>query len=362
MWSSLGSAPGSDEVEVTVMGPGHGESIVVHLGKGEWMVVDSCLDTEDGVRLPAPLRYLRSLGVDVDSSVKLVVISHWDDDHIRGISEVVRACSAAKICFSTALTKREFVGFVEAVALGGLAAEGGNISELKQVLAILGSRSQRILAATPGRTLIGIPKVTSWSPSDYEAMQFLQFVAQEHPKAGKPLRKAVPGSPNLTSVVLSIDWPGTSALLGADMETHSDTRRGWGAVVSEALRIGFKKGQVVKIPHHGSDTGHDDRMWSELLDPNPISVIAPFGRGPSYKRPPKSSDVARINRLSSATFLTAKREAATVQKKDVAVARSLRDGMIRMTSTKSPIGIVQLRRKHGADWQHRLFGSARRAK
>ena len=362
MWTDLGPAPGQDEIEVTVIGPGHGESVVVHLGSGSWLVVDSCTDNSGGRRGSAPLRYLREIGVDTRSAVKLVVVTHWDDDHVSGIADLLSACEAAEVCFGLSLTKREFARFIESSSIGTAATSGANVSEFGRVLRILHDRGRPIRAAVPGRTILGTPRVTSWSPSDEEMLTFLKFVAESQPKAGEPLRKAVPGSPNLTSVVLTVDWADVSVLLGADMENHADARRGWSAVVSEASRIGCKKSTFVKIPHHGSHSGHDVRMWRAMLEPNPISVIAPFGRGPIDKRPPKSSDVRRINTLSSRVFLTAKRGVGQSSKKDAAVARSLREGSIRLFGEKPPFGLVRSRRKPGGAWHHSLFGTARQAK
>lgn len=362
MWSELGSPPAPSEAEVTVIGPGYGEAVVVHLGNGEWLLVDSCVDTVgDGCRA-VPLKYLRGLGVQVESAVKFIIISHWDDDHVRGIADIVEACPSALVCCSPALTKREFTNFVEARSIGASATDGANVRDVRRVLELVASRGQTIRKAAPARLLLQRPHVRSWSPSDYEDSLFLEFVARMHPNAEQTMGKAIPGSPNLTSIVLSIDWDGASALLGGDMEAHSDNKRGWGAIVSEAARVGYNQGNLVKVPHHGSHTGHDDRMWAQLLTAKPISVIAPFGRGPIDKRAPKSSDVRRINSLSSATFLTAPHTKTKLPKREYAVARSLREGMIRSTSRKAPLGIVQLRRLPGNHWRPALFGSARRAK
>ena len=71
-----------DQIEVTVIGPGFGESIVIHVGSNQWVVVDSCLDSRTGA--PAALTYLNTLGVDPSVGVKLIVASHWHDDHIGG--------------------------------------------------------------------------------------------------------------------------------------------------------------------------------------------------------------------------------------------------------------------------------------
>ena len=41
-----GSPPGEDEFEVVLLGPGYGESIVLHVGYGGWIIVDSCINAE----------------------------------------------------------------------------------------------------------------------------------------------------------------------------------------------------------------------------------------------------------------------------------------------------------------------------
>lgn len=357
MWNNFGAAPQATEAEVTLIGPGFGESVVIHLGSGEWMVVDSCVDRALTGRHSAPLQYLRSLGVDASSAVRLIVVSHWDDDHIRGIATLVDACPSARVCFSTSFTEREFSQFIETVSIGTAATDGANVSELRRVLNILGARNQPIVRATPGRTLLSTPHVRTWSPSDADAQEFLRFLAQSRPRGGEPLRRVVPGTPNLTSVVVSVHWEDQAILLGADMENHSDVNKGWGAIVREARLLEFEKAHLVKVPHHGSHTGHDDRMWNELLHPLPISKIAPFGRGREDRRPPKPEDVRRIFRLSSRLFITAQRSAEQPSKLDRSVVRSLREGNIKFTP-KVPIGLVQSRRQPGADWRHTLFGTA----
>ncbi len=53
--------PSKDEIEVVLLGPGYGESIVLHLGYGSWVIVDSCINTEGR---PRALEYLDSIGVN----------------------------------------------------------------------------------------------------------------------------------------------------------------------------------------------------------------------------------------------------------------------------------------------------------
>jgi hypothetical protein len=359
VWNSLGSLPQANEVEVSLIGPGYGESLVVHLGQGEWLIVDSCIDTTDSHRRVVPLRYLQELGVRVESAVKFIVVSHWDDDHARGLGDIVEACPVAKLVCSKVFPTDKFANFVEALSIGSAATEGGAVRNFRKLLNCLNNRGQVIVRATPGRTLCSSPVIQSWSPSDHDDTHFLYYVAETHPRAGEPLRKAIPATGNLTSVVLTVDWPDTSALFGADMESSSDGRRGWGAIVTEATSLRrARKGELVKIPHHGSHTAHDDRMWEALLHPQPISILAPFGKGPIQSRPPTSNDIRRIKQLSRTTLVTARHTAAKPPKMSAAVTRSLREGAITLSSRKTPIGMVRLRRQTGGQWQQELFGTA----
>jgi len=104
-------APNADEVEINIFGPGYGECCLVHIGGGQWIVIDSCVD-ESG--RPVALAYLERVGVDPAESVKLIIASHWHDDHIRGLSSVLRSCVAAKFCASSALSKKEFLAVLKA--------------------------------------------------------------------------------------------------------------------------------------------------------------------------------------------------------------------------------------------------------
>lgn len=362
MWNKLGSPPNANEIEVTVLGPGYGESVVVHLGNGEWLIVDSCVDAEDPQKSAAPLRYLRQLGVQAESAVKFIVVSHWDDDHVKGIAEVVEACPNADFISSTVFSKEKFTCFVEAMAVGSSKTDGGNVENIHRVLQLLEARNKPIKVSTPARQLCSNPVIRCWSPSDLDANVFLEYLAQMHPSAGEGLRKAIPSKPNLASVVLTIEWPDSSVLLGADMEYSSNNQRGWGAIVSEVEKIGVKPGELVKIPHHGSATGHDERMWERLLSNKPVSVVTPFGKGPINSRPPMSSDVRRIAGKSGKMYMSARHVIPARPKMDLAVERSIREGLITLISKKTPMGIVRHRRVGGANWGCELFGAAFRIK
>ena len=88
---ALTTKPEYDEFELSLFGPGVGECIVIHLGAGEWIIVDSC----KGERDPAAIEYLKSLKVSLEHEVKLVVATHWHNDHIRGLDTILSKCPVA---------------------------------------------------------------------------------------------------------------------------------------------------------------------------------------------------------------------------------------------------------------------------
>ena len=89
------TGPRPDEIEVSLLGPGYGESVVVHLGDGEWMVVDSCTG-RDGE--PAALKYLDRIGVDPGSAVRMIVATHsagLGDSRSSGVPKYWLRCAVS---------------------------------------------------------------------------------------------------------------------------------------------------------------------------------------------------------------------------------------------------------------------------
>jgi glyoxylase-like metal-dependent hydrolase (beta-lactamase superfamily II) len=82
-------APGSDQVEINLFGPGFGECILLHVGSNRWIVIDSRIRRES--TNPVALEYLSAIGVDAAAAVQLIVATHWHDDHVRGLSALVDA-------------------------------------------------------------------------------------------------------------------------------------------------------------------------------------------------------------------------------------------------------------------------------
>lgn len=279
---------------MTLFGPGRGESVVVHLGGGEWLIVDSCVNSHDH---PAALAHLQGIGVDA-SAVRLLVASHWHDDHVRGLASLADSCSDASVVLSTALNRDEFMTLVAADEEAMILRHSG-VREMARLMKTLASRTKKPEFAHAERRLYrraaqpGIPPCEVWtlSPSSGSVLDALAEFANYTPRAGGP-RLAVPRpARNPSSVVVWVEVADTRILLGADLERSSDVNKGWTAIVRSGARPPGRA-QLVKIPHHGSIDAHDSEMWSELLVPEPHAGITPFVLGSA--RLPRQADTARI--------------------------------------------------------------------
>ena len=350
-WSKVGIGPAADEFEVTVFGPGFGECLVIHVGNGRWVIVDSCVDASDRTDTrPVAEKYLRKIGVDLKNQVDLIVASHWHDDHVRGLSRLVEICPMATFSCANALLQDEFLTFVESMATGSAATNGAKVKEIRQVLNLATDPSRpAIRFANGGRLIRAWPslegvEINALSPSDREYQIFLSAIGNLLPQQGQAKRAASRQTPNLASVVLHVKSPIFSVLLGADMEIHHDPSRGWTAAIQEANNKGLSKSCIFKVAHHGSQNGHHDQLWAELLTYKPISIITPYSRLPANKKLPTVTDLARISSLSSRTFSTAQISSSSIKGRSTGIVRGLRDSGIITRSLASTIGMVRLRK------------------
>ena len=187
--ASIGTRPSprANEIEVSLFGPGFGECVVLHVGQGDWIIVDSCRDLDS--HAPVAIAYLNQLGVNVDRSVRRVVATHWHDDHIDGIGQVfTEAGSAAFVC-TGAFQHGDFKQLLQNY-FGGAAATGGSgVNELHSVFAEVARRQQKAvspaLILASANTLIWerigqLPaSVRSLSPSTHDVLVGLGRIHSE---------------------------------------------------------------------------------------------------------------------------------------------------------------------------------------
>jgi len=301
--------PAKDEVEVTVFGPGYGESIVMHLGERQWIVVDSCVDDHDEV--PA-LRYLSDLGVDFDSEIVLVAATHWHDDHVRGISRLVRSSPSARFACSAAVYHRDIVQGIGTLGRRRFRTKKSGVQEMHDTLTLYEGRTRRTPAVIWTRAGDRLweeipalrrnpfnPRIDVLAPSHRSILVAYKEIARSI-RRGRT-GQVRPPDRNDGAVVMWVHVGDVDVLLGADLEIHDDREMGWEPVVERGCP--YEHADVFKVAHHGSVTGHHAGVWGALLGTRPHAIVTPWQKGGNYL--PTPDDVDRLRGLAGLLHLSA---------------------------------------------------------
>jgi beta-lactamase superfamily II metal-dependent hydrolase len=362
--------PKDSELEISIFGPGYGEAIAVHLGSGKWILVDSCLEPISGT--PAHFHYLKNLGIDPCQAVKLIVATHWHDDHIQGLSDTMRQCDSARIAISGALQSEYFAALLDRYMPGTFPGSSG-VTEFVKVFQNLEERKRRgnnFYIAKPAapdqlllRETINIngnnydAEVYSLSPSDLAIikshMEFFNII----PVTGGQRKRVIPPSINNTSIVLWIKVGKRVILLGADLERSNNPKLGWAAIINDS-QITIGKAEIYKVAHHGAESSHEPVIWTKLLSDNPYALISPYMVG--NNRLPKDTDMERIAGLTPYAYITALPSERSFRTSEKVVRDTVKSVTKSMHSLNTHWGQVRLRGdiENEANYEVELFGDA----
>jgi beta-lactamase superfamily II metal-dependent hydrolase len=313
-----------------VFGPGRGECVLVHLGNNEWCVIDSCIARGSGQ--PVAMEYLNSFQNRAVGGIRLIVATHWHDDHIHGLAAILREAPNARFACSGALDEDIFR---ELVALSEFAVPGrSGVAEFASIFELLIARQEQgaqhhlvsPMYALSNRKLLSLQGsgrpfpvgIISLSPSDGTVTAFYWEIAKLMPNAGDAQRRIVSQPPNHTSVAIWIEAGQRRALLGADLEHTGKPGEGWMAVVASNQQT--VPAAIFKVPHHGSANGDYSQVWTQLLKPEPIAVVTPFTAG---VRLPKKSDLDRLCSRTPHVYCTVE-GAGKPPSRDPSVEREMR--------------------------------------
>ena len=355
---SLGMThPNSDEIEITVFGPGYGECIVIHIGSSKWIIIDSCLDDDDE---PAALSYLRSLGVKFERDVVAVIATHWHDDHVQGLSRVVRTCSQARFSLSSALKYSEFLAFLNVHENNPVHKLDRGGTELLECLNYSRDNKRPIKPLHEDTIVVDFGpdslahgkrlELRALSPSGQQYSDFISsihnFAAAMH---GKAKTRLTARNRNDLSVVTLLTVGEEAVLLGADLEEVGSTEKGWRAIV-KARRGKEPRASLFKVPHHGSAGAHNSDVWNELLTVSPKSIVTPWKRG--NRQLPKDSDRERIRQLSSNAYITSTRNLSVKHRYSRDIVKSIRTSGVKFDTAVYKGGHVTCRWKPSKSEQH----------
>jgi len=232
--------------------------------------------------------YLEHLGIKADA-LKAVVISHYDDDHIRGLAELVKSAADAKVITSTAFTSSDFTRLVANVVEDKTRRGRTGADEANEVLnhlldtgrGLTWALSQRSINLEAFQNLSHGQTVrfSTLTPSDAEVTNFMSWAASVMPKAGAARRRLPKRERNDVSFVLLVEIGPVNILLGADLEEEDRAETGWTAVLASRAGQPWPRSSLYKVAHHGSETGHHDHVWQEMLTTKPVALLAPWMNG-----------------------------------------------------------------------------------
>lgn len=276
------------------------------------MVVDSCLNESQD--RPIALEYLTSLGVNVAEQVRLVVVTHWHDDHIRGSARLFSEARSSRFACSAALRNPEFFAIVAASESIKTVVRDSSLSEFQGILNELHRRNNRGKRSQRGPdhwALDGLPifpstgrqqvVVTALSPSPQTLTDAALRLGKLIPTVADQMNRFPRSTPNDQSVAMQVHSDICSILLGADLETVGDPLRGWRAVVSSPMRPKIVS-KAIKVAHHGSETGDCEELWTMMLEPDSIAMLTPYASG--RKPLPSEQDIKRIKSRTSRVYCT----------------------------------------------------------
>jgi len=277
-------SPAATEIEISVFGRGVGECVVVHVGGGQWVVIDSYeLQLNRRSCTPVALQYLsRFPDFRPESNVSSVVLTHLHSDHFVGIDTLAARCVAARLY----LPGVSHLGDRAEQALLAIAKSERSGERLVGIEKVVHAWRRVKARHPPGNlalpahgpgTLIVVGAGAACSITAISPLGGLfEHVLDDDHLAPTQHVQLTGTNANLTSIVLWLQAGAHGALLSADMD---DSKLwGWGALLTDRegqkspAGIGF-----VKVPHHGSVNPEFLSVmdaWSE----SPIAVVTTNGR------------------------------------------------------------------------------------
>lgn len=311
------------------------------------MVVDSFIDRT--TQRPVALDYLDARRVPRED-VRLILATHWHDDHIRGLAAIVRECTKARFACSAALNIDEFYGLLEAydqtVVPEGFTSGVAEFNSIVRYLELeegqgvssrgpVWCKADTVLTETARQRV----RVVALAPSDATMTRAVRRFAA-HLQPG-PLARSIPPpqGPNDLSVVLWLVIGKRRILLGGDLEDVTDIRIGWGAVLRAVISKG-ERASLFKIAHHGSRNADREAIWNTKLERDPQAATTRYNK---LRRPlPTEHDRRRISERTPRGLVAGASRQIAPADADVAavIARQTRDGLWRPSGKVGQIQYV----------------------
>ncbi len=369
--------PQADELEITLIGAGSdaGESVVIHLANGKWMIIDSCKSGGEVL----PLYYLRKKEVDLNN-VAYVICTHWHTDHIEGLSEIIDECKNA-ILGIPGFFKQEKV--FKALFADYYNRKSPVVREMVDSLKIIKKRTGELRLPIylgprdeiTDETINGVNvEVRSFSPADHVKDLYDKMLAES------TLQKVATTDlePNISSSVLDIttDNQLLSVLLGADLETNRKDERnldckslcddnlemGWCNVIKCCNKYKERtKYNYIKAAHHSSINGYCPELMDNKVDKEQTFITTTVFENNADVRLPEEYMLRKYQSICDNYYITAShRKPLSVKDEDSEIEGMKNKGVQEIKVYKPECGVITTRYNisTGARTKHDLWGCA----
>jgi hypothetical protein len=347
--------PRENELEVTVFGPGYGESIVLHVPAVGWGVVDCCRVRIGSEIVVPPLAYLLELLSPPYPELAFIALTHPHEDHYRGFDELLRRYpgGTARVCRYSGDGIRELKTYIahqrqgQRQVLAGLpevframdaaVADGARIRRLGEMTGVFDCQAE-IPHHGPATV-----RMTALSPSAMSVRQYVETLFASIPRPGEPVKPLNDDFHNLVSVAMLLVFGDLQVVLGSDVERGSGGETGWSAVISNS-DCPDVWANLVKVPHHGSAGAFSEEAWTRhAARMKPLAVVTPFSKS-LLPTPTAVSTLCGVAEMVGVTSkISAGQDLTSLYRRDVAESIRGHVRSIRILEKPSKLGFVRIR-------------------
>ncbi|TCN27050.1 hypothetical protein [Sinorhizobium americanum] len=265
---------------VRVIGSAPGESLILLFDCGSAITIDCCKTGNENHTINS----LEELGIGFEK-VLFNVITHFHDDHIKGMSELAAACTNAKIVIPDAWTEDVFKYFVATVSDETTLGRVSVTKEIERIFDILKGSPRRLFTVSELSSLYPPPAHPSakgeslivLTPTVARKAKFLARLASAIAAGDTEAFGFCETNKNWTSICCILKYGEKYAFLGGDVENLSPDYD-LSSVHQSHLKP-LSRYEFVKLPHHGSDTSFCMELRSLINDDDTVVAITPYPRG-----------------------------------------------------------------------------------
>jgi len=317
--------PHANELEICIFGPGYGESVVLHIPAVGWGIIDSCTAKVAEGEVVLPLEYLTTLLAPQFPKLAFVILTHPHEDHYKGLDRILQKYPGGteRVCRYDGDGIRELKMYIatQRTGLRDVLPGFAKVLEVMKEAAAKGAQFRRLLEMT---SVFNFEKVTveeygttdismiALSPSALSVEKYIEMLFSAIPKTGEVVLPMRDEAHNLISVALLLKLGDLQVIFGSDLESGSTDSIGWKGVIYNKDCPDLRA-NLVKVAHHGSESGHNSLAWKQHCDKTkPIAVITPFSHG---GRPlPEDQVVATLRKVTDRVGITSRLKLAKLSR------------------------------------------------